>query len=82
MSELDYESGYKAAMTGMLRYVLRETDVGTAETWRIERNEAIATLRDVCEEYGDNDWPDSLHLSDIIEKHLRRNLDANAEAGG
>lgn len=36
----------------------------------IERREMIKTLRELCEEYGDNDWPDNLHLSDIIEKHL------------
>jgi hypothetical protein len=35
-----------------------------------ERAEVITKLRDLCEEHGDNDWPDNLHLSDIIEKHL------------
>jgi hypothetical protein len=35
-----------------------------------ERHEAINVLRELCEEYGDNDWDDDLYLSDIIEKHL------------
>lgn len=37
-------------------------------------DEVRCALRDVCEEFGDNDWPDSLHLPDVIEKHLARNL--------
>ena len=45
-----------------------------------ERNDAIATLRELCEEYGDNDWPDDLHLSDIIEKHLSRYLERSDAA--
>jgi predicted secreted protein len=40
-----------------------------------EREEAIAKLRDVCGEHGDNDWSEDLHLADIIEKHLARHLD-------
>ena len=39
-----------------------------------ERRETIAMLRQVCEEFGDNEWPDNLHLADIIEKHLWRHL--------
>jgi hypothetical protein len=39
-----------------------------------ERMEAIIALRDICEQHGDNDWPDNLHLADIIEKHLHRHL--------
>lgn len=37
-----------------------------------ERVAAVAMLRLECAEYGDNDWPDTLHLADIIEKHLAR----------
>jgi hypothetical protein len=39
-----------------------------------EREEALALLRQVCAEYGDNDWPDDLNLSDVIKKHLWRHL--------
>lgn len=35
---------------------------------------AISTLRQVCDEFGDNDWDETLNLSDIVEKHLWRNL--------
>lgn len=36
-----------------------------------DRAAAIAALRDLCAEVGDNDWPDNLRLEDIINKHLR-----------
>jgi hypothetical protein len=39
-----------------------------------EREQAVAALREVCKEFGDNDWPDNLHLSDVIEKHLAQPL--------
>lgn len=76
MSEKDYESGNRAALTSMLRHCLRELgyegDEAERSKWILERESAIATLRHVCAEIGDNDWPDDLHLSDIIEKHLAR----------
>lgn len=31
-------------------------------------------LRDICKEYGDNDWDDDLHIVDIVDKHLHRHL--------
>lgn len=40
----------------------------------IERERAVAALRSVCRDYGDNDWPDNLSLADVIEKHLARHL--------
>lgn len=41
-----------------------------------ERAEAVAALRDLCERFGDNDWPDNLHLRDVIEKHLAPHLES------
>lgn len=38
--------------------------------YRQEREDVIKPLRDLCERHGDNDWPEELHLRDIIEKHL------------
>jgi hypothetical protein len=46
--------------------------------YRVEREEAIAMLRDVCQRHGDNNWPDHRHLMDILEKHLLRHLEAPA----
>jgi hypothetical protein len=39
-----------------------------------EREEAVAVLRQICDDFGDNDWPDNLNLADIIEKHLGNHL--------
>ncbi len=35
-----------------------------------EREEAIQVLRRTCADFGDLDWKEDLHLSDIIDKHL------------
>lgn len=43
-------------------------------SWILERESAIAMLRQVCDQLGDNDWPNDLDLSDIIEKHVYRHL--------
>lgn len=40
-----------------------------------EREQIVAKLRDLCADFGDNDWPNSLHLGDVIEKHLAPYLD-------
>lgn len=76
MSEKDYERGSRAAWTAMLRRCLAQLGGKdrARNVWRLEREAAIAVLRDLCEEYGDNDWHDDLHLADVIEKHLGRHL--------
>jgi hypothetical protein len=80
--EAVYARGERAALLSMLSHVLRQLgydDVATKQAaWVTEREETIARLRDVCEDFGDNDWPDDLHLGDVVEKHLTRHLHANA----
>ena len=39
-----------------------------------ERAQTVLALREVCGEFGDNDWSDNLHLADVVEKHLGRPL--------
>lgn len=72
-----YEMGCKTAWLGLLRQAMRELGDETPSEAKLvaERAAAIATLRSVCSEYGDNDWDDDLNLSDIIDKHLRRHLE-------
>lgn len=36
--------------------------------------QTIAALREICDEFGNNDWDDDLHPADVIEKHLARPL--------
>lgn len=78
MNESDYLRGKRAALTGILRHLLRELGYDSKEAektrWIIEREEAIAQLRDLCGEVGDNEWDESLHLADVIEKHLTRHV--------
>lgn len=76
--ERGYEEGIKAVYREILRNVIRNLGgndpEANAERWRIERGETLAMLRRVCAEHGDNEWPDNLHLGDVIEKHLLRHL--------
>jgi len=36
------------------------------EKWPEERTAVVALLREICQDHGDNDWPDNLHLYDVI----------------
>lgn len=72
-----YSEIEKDIKVSMMRALLTEcfgiTDP-TVDTARLisERQAAIQALRELCEDHGDNDWPDDLHLADIINKHLER----------
>lgn len=62
-----------------VRYVPEPKDSDSQElnALRRERESVIRLLREACEEYGDNDWPDTLHLRDVLEKHLLDYLGAS-----
>ncbi len=74
-----YERGERAAILRVLRTCLQELGYGSAESgqarWVLEREATIAALRSVCDEHGDNDWDDQLHLADVVDKHLARHLE-------
>lgn len=71
--------GSRRAWLIMLREVLKglgfDSPEWSAGRWLIEREEAIGALRRLCAAHGDNDWPDVLHLADIINNHLAPHLD-------
>jgi len=73
-----YMRGRRAAYREQLSNAIRE--LGNPEQleaeWRIERADVIACLRSACDNHGDNDWRDELHLGDVIQKHLIDYLDA------
>jgi predicted secreted protein len=71
-----YILGQRSVWLNLLRQALPELNAETRSqlSWVSEREQAIAALRRVCEEHGDNDWDESLHLADIIDKHLGRHL--------
>lgn len=76
--EEGYESGSRMAWRQMLQTCCRQLGYDDTEaakaSWIAEREEAISALRNVCTAHGDNRWENNLHLADIIEKHLHRNL--------
>lgn len=82
--EPSYEIGYRQAWRHVLGEAVRalgyDTPEATKVAWISEREAAIAQLREVCAEYGDNDWGNNLHLADIIGKHLARYLSTTTDA--
>lgn len=79
IDEASYERGSRMAYREMLGKCVKELgydgDKASEARWIIERERAISALRDICSEYGDNDWKENLSLDDIISKHLHRNLE-------
>jgi hypothetical protein len=78
MNEADYISGSRAAWCSMLQTCLMNLGVDDpaagAARWVLERESAVAALREAGNEFGDNDWPQELNLADVIDKHLLRHL--------
>lgn len=76
--EHGYVAGSRGAWTQMLQTCLRQLGYPPSgeghAAWVLERESAIHALREVCGTFGDNDWPATLYLGDIIEKHLTRHL--------
>jgi hypothetical protein len=73
--------GYRAAKQAQLADALQWLGYSgqSVEALASEREAAVRALRAVCADHGDNDWPDNLHLADVIEKHLHRHLTENTE---
>lgn len=47
----------------------------TPAQYERERADTIRALRSLCSLYGDSHWEDTLHMADIVEKHLGRDLE-------
>lgn len=54
-------------------------ELKTDESFSQERVETVAVLRSLCDDYGDNNWTEDLHIADIVRKHLCVDMD-NREA--
>ena len=69
-----YEDGQRQVYLNLLGECIKQLGYNDPEAkkvnWIIEREAVIKTLRTLCEIHGDNDWPDDLHISDILGKHL------------
>lgn len=76
-SEREQSIGERQAWNKILFLAHRNLGYDSPEaisSWIIEREQAVATLRGLCREFGDNDWPDKLSLNDILQKHLGDHL--------
>ena len=81
--QASFEEGRRDAYVSMLWQLAGELGVEDAAVahaeWLSEKRQIINALRSICEDFGDNDWSDSLYLPDVIEKHLARHLRSNAK---
>jgi len=81
-TESSYIAGSNRVWLTLLKQCLRELGYDALGDEKLaqlitEREEALLALRRACAEHGDLEWPDELHLADVIEKHLVRHLDAS-----
>lgn len=74
--ELNYGLGRQMMAREMLSTILHDLPEADKDVARhhLYLMEIRAQLRSVCEDFGDNDWDDNLHLGDVIDKHLTRHL--------
>ncbi len=72
----EHERGYIAGKRAVWMSLLQEAMTGlgmqgkTLEALVLEREATVAALRTLCEEHGDNDWNEDLHLADVVSKHI------------
>lgn len=73
-----YARGERAAWQSVLSRCINNLGMKDRTVGNLvaEREAAVAALRSICEKYGDNDWLETHHLADVIEKHLERHLDS------
>ncbi len=65
------DSAWRTILAEALKHLHRSGRDWTKERLILERSAAIVSLRKLCDELGaNNDWPDDLHLADIIEKRI------------
>ena len=79
--EKAWEEGRRSAYRSLLGECARELGGGDRKLAAAlaEVETARVALRRVCAAHGDLDWDERLHLADVVEKHLARQLDARAE---
>jgi len=78
-----WQAGNRSAWTQMLQQCVAALgeEGRTQAGWLVEREEAIAALREICGRFGDNDWRENLSLADVIQNHLARHLGAPSTDG-
>lgn len=77
LKEAAYIQGQQAVWRSLIQQGLSKLEGNeyTRSELLLERAEAINALKTLCEEFNlPIAWDDSLHLADIIEKHIYRSL--------
>lgn len=90
MSEADYLRGYRAACRSLLMTCVGELSMADTSdddkrlarlgALESERFDTVNALREVTDEFGSTKWDDNLHLGDVVEKHLHRQLRESKES--
>lgn len=76
-----YNSALRRIVSDVVRRLGHDDPAAEKARWIVERGNVLAALREICHDFGDNDWPDSLSLADVIEKHLARHLHQARQKG-
>ena len=87
MSEQDYIDGRRAALSSLFHHFARELDgpEGDHASALAQLSATRAALRSLSRELNCNNWPDNLHLADVVEKYIGRSeavsewIDANSK---
>lgn len=76
-----FVAGEASATRGILNECFRRLNPSERDnhSWLLERSAAISALRSICRQLGQeaNDWPDDLHLADIISNYVAPFIDLN-----
>mgnify|MGYP003437105113 FL=1 len=74
VQEAYYELGQKQLLVSQMREIIKQLGYpaeSTVGVFIIEREEALIALRQKCQDAGKpSNFPDDLHLADIIQKYL------------
>ena len=81
--EQAYVQGERSVWNRLLDECLHHLDYGDdpklkAVAWIKEREEIVAQLRILCDDFGDNDWEPDCHLGDVIANNLGKYLHSAA----
>jgi len=81
--EKAYTEGTRAAWSRILTLAAAELGADTSDgrlaALLAERAAVVAKLWEICAGYGSTDWPDDMHLPNVLERHLRRHIEARRE---
>src|SRR6478735_8104846 len=81
MNEDDYQRGQRQVWASIFSTAMGHLGMAgrTMGSLIDEREQVIAALRSVCDDFGSNDWEPTEHLADVIRKNLENYLHQKAK---